>query len=268
MRFGTMRVMRLVRLVVALVLLVPVAARAVEDAPRAHEVEQPFSFLVDPHGPAPRQVLAGYALAFSSSAGAIRPVPGHFDSAGVVHALTLEAGVLSRLSLYATALIAEPLGVSDVGNAAVQAGARLLLTPPAWDRFRLVAELGFLREFGAALGMTGELTGSYDVGRVRLAAAVHVEHVFAAGRDPVDVYAVAAASVRVHRLVRVGAEYVAQDLEAAAEDDEAEGGARHYVGPDLALSLLSHRLLVTAAAAVQIAHVPGALVRGGLTYVY
>lgn len=253
----------------------PVVAHAGEDRPApaatatgTAPLEQPFLYLADPHGPAPRQVLAGYALAFSSSPGAIRPIPGHFDQEGVVHQLGLEAGVLPRLSIWGSTQIAEAIGKSDVGAVAVQAGARVLVTPPAWQRFRLVVQAGFLREFGAALGIAGEVTASYDLGRVRLAGAVHAERLFAPDRDPIDLYAVAGASVRVMRLLRVGLEYVAQDLEAAVEDDEAEGGARHFVGPDVALALLGHRLLVTAGAAVQLARAPGVLARGALTYVY
>ena len=252
---------------------------AVEDRPvegvattaaTAPPVEQPFLYLVDPHGPAPRQVMAGYALAFSSSAGAIRPIPGNFDSEGVVHTLSLEVGVIQQLRVFAQTMIAESIGsATDVNAVALQLGGRVLLTPARWQRFRLMATGAFLREFGASLGLYGELTATADVGRVRFAASIHAEHIFAGSRDPVDLYAVAGVSVRVARILRLGAEYIAQDLEALAEaDDDAEGGARHYVGPDIALSLYKNRLLVTAGGAVQLAHSPGVLARGAVTYVY
>ncbi len=250
-------------------------ARAVEDQPAATAaasapVEQPFLYMVDPHGPAPRQVLAGYALAFSSSAGAIRPIPGNFDSEGVVHTLSLEVGVLDRLRLYGQTMIAESIGATEVNAVALQVGARLLLTPPSWQRFRLMVTGAFLREFGADLGMFGELTATYDLGRVRFGASMHGEHIFAGTRDPIDLYAVAGVSVRVIRILRLGVEYVAQDLEAltADGDDDAEGGARQYAGPDLALSLHKDRLLITAGGAVQLASSPGVLARAALTYVY
>ncbi len=251
------------------------AASAAEDRPGAATpstesapVEQPFLYMVDPHGPAARQVLAGYALAFSSTAGAIRPIPGNFDSEGVVHTLSLEVGVVDRLRVFAQPMIAESIGsASDVNAVALQLGARLLVTPPAWQRFRLMVSGAFLREFGAALGAFGELTASYDLGRVRLAASLHGERVFAPGRDPIDLYAVAGASVRVARPLRLGVEYVAQDLEELG-DGAAEGGARHYVGPDVALALHKSRLLLTAGSAVQIAHSPGVLARAAVTYVY
>lgn len=256
----------------AALMLAAASAQAAEDRGGAvddrNQVERPFLYLVDPHGPAPRQVLAGYDLAFSSGAGAIRPVPGHLDQEGLVHAFSLEAGVASRLSIYGTAMIAQPIGHSDVGAVAVEAGARVLLTPPRDRRLRVMLQASLLREFGADLGAVGEVTASYDLGRVRLAAALHAEHIFAAGRDPLDVYAVAGASVRVARPLRLGLEYVGQDLEAAFDGAEAERGVRHYLGPDAALALLQHRVLITAGAAVQVARAPGLLARAGLTYVY
>lgn len=235
----------------------------VEKAP----LEQPWLYMQDTRLPAPKQLVAGYALAFSSSAGAIRPVPGHFDQEGVVHTIGLQAGVVPRLTLYGTALVAQPIGHSDVGSVAVQAGARVLFTDPRAQHLRVMGEVAFLREFGADLGVVAQLTGSYDVGRVRLATTVHAEHLFARGRDPIDLYAVVGASVKLHRIVRVGAEYVVQDLEEAG-DDHAEGGVRHYIGPDVALALFRNHLLVTAGSAVQLARAPGVLARAALTYVY
>jgi hypothetical protein len=244
-----------------------VAARPPADAQPAPE--QPFLYMSDTRGPLPRHFLAGYALAFSSSPGAIRPLPGRFDQEAVVHDLSLEAGLLPRLSLYGAAWIAQPIGQTSVGNVAVQAGARVWLTDPRARRFRLVTQIGFLREFGADLGVVGEVTGSWDIGRLRLAAAVHGEHLFAAGRDPIDLYVVAGASVRVASFARVGAEYVVEDLEAAFDGgDDAERGVRQYLGPDVAWSLFRDRLLVTTGAAAQLARAPGVLARAALTYVY
>lgn len=242
--------------------------RASVDAEARAPYEQSFLYMTDTHGLLPKQVLAGYSLAYSSDAGAIRPVPGHFDQEGVVHGIALEAGLLPRLSIYGTALIAQPLGPSDVGNVAVQAGARVTLTNPRAQRFRLVVQTGFLREFGASYGIVGEVTGSVDVGRVRFAAALHGEHIFAGARDPIDLYVVAGVSVRVHRVVRLGAEYVAQDFEAAFDDDEAERGARQYLGPNVALALFRERVLVTAGAAAELARTPGVLARTAVSYVY
>jgi hypothetical protein len=254
------------------VLVLGGAAGAAEDVVPDQHVEktadQPFLYLTDPHDLAARQARAGYALAFSSSAGAIRPIPGHFDAEGVVHSLSLDAGLTSRWGLFGSAMIAQAIGHTEVGSVAVQAGARVLLTNPRNPHFSLALRGGLLLEFSNDLGAVGELTAAYDLGRLRLAASLHAEHIFASRRDPIDVYAVAGASVRVASMVRLGAEYVVQDLEAAFENDEAEGGARHYLGPDVALALFHARVLVTAGAAAQVASHGGVLARGALTYVY
>jgi hypothetical protein len=46
--------------------------------------------------------------------------------------------------------------------------------------------------------------------------------------------------------LRMGAEYLVQDLEGAWEKDEADGGIRHFVGPNLALELADHRVKLAA----------------------
>ena len=67
------------------------------------------------------------------------------------------------------------------------------------------------------------MAASYDLGRLRLATNVHAERAFASGRDNVDVLLLAGASYRVLDEIRIGVEYVGQDLEEALDD---EGGAR------------------------------------------
>jgi hypothetical protein len=233
-------------------------------------VEQPFLFLNDPHGPGPKHVVAGYGLAFSSSPGAIRPIPGNFDGEAVVHAVSLDVGVARRLDVFATGLLAQPVGdASRIAAVAVKAGGRVLLTRPESRQWRVAIEAAYLREFGPANGLYGEVTGTFDVGRVRLAAAAHVEHVFDAARDPVDLYAVAGVSVRILDQLRLGAEYVLQDLEAAFDDDhDAEKGVRQYVGPNVALAFANRHVLVTGGVAAELAQQPGLLGRVSLAFAY
>jgi hypothetical protein len=264
--------MRAALILVAALVAAARASAAVDDdraqaAASPAPVEQPFLYMTDTHLPAPKHLLGGYALAFSSSAGAIRPVPGHFDSEGLVHAVSLEGGILPRLTLYGTTMMAQAIGHTDVGSVAVQAGARVMLTSPNAEHLRVMAQAAFLREFGGAMGIVGEVTGSYDLGRVRMAASLHAEHLFAPGRDPLDLYAVAGVSVRVARILRIGGEYVVQDLEAA-DGDDAELGTRHYLGPDVALSLYRNHVLVTAGSAIQVARAPGVLARAAVSYVF
>jgi len=237
-----------------------------QERPRP-DVERAFAFFADPHGPGQGGFLMGYSLSGGSSAGAIRPLPGNLDARGLVHAIELEAGAHARLGFYADVLIAQPLDEGNKTVAAVRTGARILLSPPG-ARWRLQLDGGMVREFGGDIGISAEITGSVDLGRVRLAATAHVEHLFGAGRDPVDLWAVAGVSVRVAAPLRLGVEYVLEDIEAAWEDDEAEGGLRHYLGPNLALRLARGRVLITGGVAVQLAQTPGLLGRAAFAYAY
>lgn len=90
------------------------------------------------------------------------------------------------------------------------------------------------------------LTATYDVGQLRIAGNAHAEKVFASGRDSIDLLAFGGASFRATRELRLGAEYVGQDLEDAFEQEEAEGGARHFAGPTAALELQNGRFWITA----------------------
>ena len=56
----------------------------------------------------------------------------------------------------------------------------------------------------------------------------------------------AGANVRVADALRLGAEYVAQDIEAAIDPLEAEGGMRHFIGPTTSLALAGERLTIGA----------------------
>jgi hypothetical protein len=77
-----------------------------------------------------------------------------------------------------------------------------------------------------------------------VAGNLHLEKVAALDRDGVDALALAGASYRALDELRVGVEYVGQDLEEAFEHDGAEGGARHFAGPTAAVDLHGGRLQI------------------------
>jgi hypothetical protein len=179
-----------------------------------------------------------------------------------------EVGLIPRVSLMALAQVG--LGASDVApNASVggMAGVRVSLLPPEWRHLHLTLSGGYLREAwqgpayddgtdtwypaspGGADGGWGRVAISGDVGPVRLAGSGHVEHIFAAHRDPYDVMVQLGASYRVYGPFRAGVEYVGQDLEETFSP-EAEGGARHLVGPIASVQLLSNRLSIVSGPAV------------------
>ncbi len=119
--------------------------------------------------------------------------------------------------------------------------------------------------------LTGVFAATLDLGRVVLTANVRVAHYFAAGRDPVDVALTAGVSVRATRWLRVGAEYVGEELEGVDQDGEAEvgGGGRHYLGPSFLFSALHDRLRFNLTAGPVLTRAStAALARGALVYLF
>jgi hypothetical protein len=237
------------------------------DAAEAGGYQQSFAFMEDPSLPGAKHAAIGYALGVGSSAGALRPVQATPNGSALVHSLGVDIGVLPRLSVFTDAYLEQPIAGSSITTGAVAVGGRLLVTRPSSTRLRVVVKSAFLRDFAGGLGGFVQAVGSYDLGRVRLAATAHVEKIFAPGRDAIDLVAVVGVSVRVAAPLRLGVEYIAQDLEELGGGG-AEVGMRGFVGPDLALTLLKHRLLVAAGSAVETARHPAVVGRGTLTYLY
>jgi len=57
-----------------------------------------------------------------------------------------------------------------------------------------------------------------------------LEKAFAEGRDPIDLHLSLTNSVPVLPFLHLGVEYRGDDLEDLWEEEEAEGGARHFAG--------------------------------------
>jgi len=192
---------------------------------------------------APLRTTASSRVTYTSVGGSpTRPFASNVATPGAMIELGGEVGILPRVAIAAS-------GVGAAGGAETSLGAvagiRVALLPDAWTATRAVASAGYLRELSGGNGAWGRLALTQDIGsRLRLAAAVHGEHVFLAGRDGLDVMAVLGANVEVARHFRAGVEYVGQDLEESL-DDEAEGGVRHFLGPSAALALLDGRLSLT-----------------------
>jgi hypothetical protein len=117
--------------------------------------------------------------------------------------------------------------------------------PLALEHTRLTASAGYLREMAGANGAWARVAFAQDLGPAVLFATVHGEHMFTAGRDAIDLMLIGGASVRVASHLRLGLEYVAQDVEAALDPEEVEG-MRHFVSPTVGLDLLDQRLSLTA----------------------
>lgn len=218
----------------------------------APPVPRTFLFLDEPRVPAPLQVTTlSRITAASGGEGFTRPFAATTAAPGIATELGGELGVLPGVSLAATGVLGEAssgAAGARAGAVGVLAGARVSLLPAAWSTHAVVSG-GYLRELSSSSGAWGRVAASQDIGRLRLASMAHAEHVFAARRDGVDLMLSAGANVRLVDTLRLGAEYVAQDIEGAFDAAEVEG-MRHFACGTVSVALLGERLTLGAGPAL------------------
>ena len=228
-------------------------------------------------GSDPTQVSSPYPAAgvgCYSAAGQARPCyasfAGNTAQPGGQMIFSGDLGLVTRLSLlgsFMTGLGGSGSAASpDVGGAVA---LRFQLLPQSWTRTHLVVSGGYIREaYNSPVyddnkspavwlpGTTGGTNAGYlqiaisgDIGRMRLGGTFHGQHMFADGRDPLDVMVDLGASVRVAGDFRLGAEYVGQDLEESF-DPGAERGARHFLGPTASMQFWTRRITIIGGPAV------------------
>jgi hypothetical protein len=255
-----------------------------DDARRA--IDRTWLYTDDARIPAPLHVVLLNNVSYTNVGSPTRLGAGEYNSLGMNTAqpgamigIGAEMGLLSHVSIMATV----QLGFGGQGqisngvevpnpNAGLVTGLRVQAFPNAWKNTHLVVSAGYLREAwqgpvydddtntwkpGKPYGDSGawaQLAFSQDfVDRVRVAATFHIEHIFAEGRDPLDVMIEAGASCRIVDKFRLGVEYVGQDIEESV-DPGAEGGVRHFVGPIASYQLLRDRLSIVAGPSFGLSH--------------
>ncbi len=234
-----------------------------KDEARVTAEQRPFAFLTDPSTPSAGVFTASYRFGLGSGISADRPIPVVLQNQGVSNTLALGYGITGALEAMANVSIHPGAATNSlVGDGVV--GVKLQLTHPD-SRWRAAVLAGALREGESrSFGAWAQATGSFSAGPVLLEANAYLEHVFAQNRDALDYLGMLGASYRVLDGLRVGAEFVGQDLEEIA-DPGAEGGARMGVGPDVAVDLYRGRIQLVVAALFGLNSVsPGAMARVGI----
>jgi hypothetical protein len=258
---------------VALLLCAP-AARAEDpdiyvrpgvDPTRVTAQEHPFAFVTDPSTPGDRDLAISYLFGLGSGISEDRPIPVDMAAAGGSHTFSLSYGLTDGLAPFASGTFAQDEAGKQTSN--VSAGLAWQLSRPGAPLKLMVSAAGTHEGQTSANGITTLVATSADLGQLRLAGNLRLDKTFAAGRDAADWFVLLGTSYHLGAL-RVGAEYVGQDLEAMGGDD-AEGGARHSLGPTLALDLDHGRyqLLVGSGFGLN-SRTPTAIVRAGLTFTY
>lgn len=228
---------------------------------------RPWVFLEDPTTPAPWHVVMTSRATYAAGASATRPFAANAARPGAMAEVGGELGVLPALSIQASGVGAG--GGDERAGTGATAGVRLAPLAESGSPLKLSLAAGYVREVGGAGGTWARLDAAFEAGRLRLGTNVHAEHVFHPGRDAVDVLVATGATVRVAGPLRAGVEYVAQDLEGYFDDEEAEGGVRHFVGPTLALDRIADRLTIAASPGIGLSYTTPSLVgRLALAYAF
>jgi hypothetical protein len=219
---------------------IPRAREAIE---RPEDIKRPFLYSADPTAPASGHVLANIGVGYASiDRGAARPFAADLTHAGAVMSAGAELGIARYFTLQAEGLLAGRGGDAPLA-AGVMAGMGFHLAEQKLP-IDLALTGGYLRELGGSNGVWARAALARDFGRARIIMTALGEHVFDPKRDKLDLLVTAGASFAVVDSLRLGAEYVAQDLEGAWEHDEPDGGIRHFIGPNASLDLASHRVRI------------------------
>jgi hypothetical protein len=119
-------------------------------------------------------------------------------------------------------------------------------------------------------GLAALLAASATLGKLDVTLNVRAVHYLRPGSDPIDLFVTAGALFRVAPMLKIGAEYVGEELEAVTgDDDDGTGRGRHYFGPTAALLLLRDRLRLSATGGmVAAAGQTGPLARASLSYLF
>jgi hypothetical protein len=223
------------------------------DAPKKEstDVSRPWLYNDDPTIAAPMRVVAALGDTYSGNDRSVtRAFSSHDTGPGGKANASLQLGLVRMLALDVTGVLG---GYGSTISGGVMAGARFAPFDQAKHGFRLAIAAGYLLDLDQSSGAYARVTASYDVGRLRLAAMVHGEHVFRTGQDALDVFATAGVSVRLAPAFRLGVEYIVQDVEEAfASSDpgdapvpgKAEGGVHQFVGLGGTFELLHHKLFI------------------------
>jgi hypothetical protein len=222
--------------------------------PKSTEVVRPWLYNDDATIPEQLQAVGALTNTYSGNDRSVSRAFASADSGpGGKAGVSVQLGLVHMLALEATGVVG---GFGSGVGGGLMGGLRFAPFANAAHGFRLAIAAGYVLDLDRASGAYTRVTATYDVGRLRVAAMVHGEHVFRDGSDAVDLFATAGISVRLLPAFRLGLEYIVQDIEEAfaskSDDDDdtapvpgrAEGGVHQFLGVGGTFDLLRHRLFI------------------------
>ena len=220
-------------------------ADGVDTAP--HAIAPPSLYGENARPLAPGEVIAASRVTVAAGAdgNAIRPFASEMARPGAVLEHGAQVGLTSTLSLSATGFND---GIAGFDATSSGATAALRFAPFTSGSSSFVASFGAVRDLGGHGGVFTRASFTTAVGALRFGGTLHGERIFAPTRDSFDVMAVASVSYGLPNALRLGVEWVGQDLEGAIDHDEREG-VRHFVGPTVGYAF-DRRFSITAGPAI------------------
>jgi hypothetical protein len=217
-------------LIIALLYCIPFIAKAQGEQPSENKRSaQPFLFSVNT---LTNQDQA-WNLHYSGSYG--ERTNGQFGYDGVGQQFGVKGYLGNRFTLLATA----SLGFSNSGSVTSSQQAEVirdLIGGKSSSGLRLGAGLGLSRDWTNVKSAVSRITASFDKPNWRLGGNLRFEKAFDNTRDKMDFISSLGFQHRIAARWFLGFEAIGQDLEGFWEEDEAEGGAKLFIGPSLNLS--------------------------------
>jgi len=206
----------------------------------ARAQERPFVYTVATAGRAPGPDSRSWAVYYDSGYGERTSDPIGYD--GAEQRLGFQGRPLPGLTLIGDVALGTG---SDTTRTSQQAE---LLTDLLGSRskLRLAVGVGARREWEGTTAALGRVSLGWSGDRALVFGNLRLEKPLARGRDPVDLITTLGWSQRLGYGLRVGVEGVGEDLEGFWDAEEAEGGARLYVGPALHWSAPAGKLWLSA----------------------
>jgi hypothetical protein len=114
------------------------------------------------------------------------------------------------------------------------------------SRTRLAVGIGARHEWEGTTAALARVSLGWSGDRALVFGNLRLEKPFATGRDAIDLITTIGWSQRLGHGLRVGLEGVGEDIEGFWEAEEAEGGAKLYIGPAVHWSPPAGRLWLSA----------------------
>jgi hypothetical protein len=165
---------------------------------------------------------------------------GAFGYSGADQQLAVKGYLGNQFTLYANA----DMGFSRNGSVASAQQAEVIrdfVGGKSTYGARFGVGLGAIRDFSNVGAVFSRITASYDVAKWRMGANLRIEKAFAKQRDGIDLVPSFGFQHHIKGPVFAGIEMMGQDLEGFWEPDEAEGGAKLFLGPSVNVAPLNSR---------------------------